>query len=122
MKNRKSGTEPNFFADSGISIPKDKSEEAASLARDFSIFIPQFSPQTLNEAIARLPKGTIDQLYVTFHKQLLEVARQGKISPEAIQAIRNAIVHGKLQGIRNVYGNIQTFAGILEKQYNTSLE
>ncbi len=112
----------SFFADSGVSIPKDKSEESASLARDFSLFIPQFSPETLKEAIARLPKGTVDKLYLIFHKELMnKVPRRGKISPEAIQKIRNAIARSRLEGLGTVYGNIQAFASILESQYNTSL-
>src|SRR5262245_22046856 len=122
MRTKKSESDLSFLADSGVSIPKDKSEESASLARDFSLFIPQFSPETLKEAIARLPKGTVDQLYLTFHKELMnKVPRKGKISPEAIQKIRNAIVHGGLEGLGTVYGNIRAFASILENQYNTSL-
>src|SRR5260370_28312054 len=122
MKSQKSESEMSFFADSGVSIPKDKSEESASLARDFSLFIPQFSPETLKEAIARLPKGTVDKLYLIFHKELMnKVPRRGKISPEAIQKIRNAIARSRLEGLGTVYGNIQAFASILESQYNTSL-
>jgi DNA ligase (NAD+) len=123
MKNQKSEAGLSFLADSGVTIPKDKSEESGTLARDFSLFIPQFSPETLREAITRLPKGTVDQLYLTFHKELMKkVPRRGKISPEVILTIRNAIIHSRLKGLETVYGNIQTFAGILEKQYNTSLQ
>jgi DNA ligase (NAD+) len=123
MKNQKSETELPIVADRGLSIPRDKSEESSSLARDFSIFIPQFSPQTLKEAIERLPKGTVDQLYLTFHKQLIDkVPPRRKISPKAIEEIRNSIFHSKLEGLGNIYENIRAFAGILESQYNTSLQ
>jgi hypothetical protein len=35
MKNQKSEAGLSFLADSGVTIPKDKSEESGTLARDF---------------------------------------------------------------------------------------
>src|ERR1700739_3950087 len=110
MKNRRLETELPIIADTGLSVPKDKSGESDMLARDFSIFIPQFSRQTLKEAIERMPKGTVDQLYLTFHKQLIDrFPFSRRLSQTQVQEMRNWISHTQLEGLANTYSNIQEF-------------
>lgn len=115
---KKEQPEPSLFEQSQSSIPRDRSDEVTRLARIFSKFVPQFSFQTLRDAIERLPKSALDPLYVIFYHN---VSRD--ISDLShLKELRDKIVHGDPRGLRHAYENIATFASILESQYNTSLK
>ncbi len=116
MKNSKSAQfNENLFGEDSV-LPKDKGIEADRLARDFSKFITQFKQTTLKSALSKLPKGTLDELYISFHNQIAKIITSG--SPELWRDQLSTI---SISGLHNAYENLLAFKGILDSQYNTSL-
>jgi DNA ligase (NAD+) len=96
-------------------IPKDIAKEIKLLIADIGKFVPQFSPSTLKGAIARLPKGTLDQMFSVFHQA--QFKNISNIS--GLRDLRNAIAHGNFSGLQSANANIQSFSSILEQQYDS---
>ncbi len=115
-KSKSSNSERSLLLGEDSIVPNDKSVEADRLAKDFSKFIVQFSPKTLKSALSKLPKGTLDELYVSFHDKIAK-----RISAEALKEPRNELTSEPIPGLRNAYENVQSFMGILDSQYNTTL-
>jgi DNA ligase (NAD+) len=97
-------------------LPKDKSIEVDRLSRDFSKFLRQFKQTTLRNALSKLPTGTLDDLYVSFHTQIAKIITPG--APELWQDLLSA---APIAGLHNAYESLLAFKAILDSQYNTSL-
>jgi DNA ligase (NAD+) len=95
-------------------IPKDIAKEISLLIADIGKFIPQYSPSTLKEAIARLPKGTLDQMFSVFHQSQF----RNLSNVNELRDLRNVIAHGEFSGLQSANANIQSFSSILEQQYD----
>jgi DNA ligase (NAD+) len=94
-------------------LPKKKSEEVDLIVSDIAKFIPQFGPGILREALARLPRGTLDQLFSVFHQKVFQGLKNWR---ELRSLPRSTSLD--LSGLRNANANVQTFSSILENQYD----
>src|SRR5262245_6374773 len=95
-------------------LPKRKADEINLLVDDLSKFIPQFSASILKEAIARLPKGTLDQMFSVFHQDVFRRASNLR----ELKSLFISSARENLSGLKNANANIQTFSSILEQQYD----
>jgi hypothetical protein len=108
MSKKKEDREPELFEQSPSSIPKDRSDAIARVARVLSKFIPQFSRETLEDSIEHLPRGTIDQLYVMlYHNASKDISER-----KDFRELRNRIVHHQPRALDHAYENIATFDAI----------
>jgi DNA ligase (NAD+) len=106
-------TQKTLFDLSHPAIPARKAEKVELLARSLSKFIPQVGVATLKEAIAPLPKGTLDEMISFFDQQ----AFKGVSNVDELRALLNS-GSSDLSGLRNANANIQTFSSILDNQYD----
>lgn len=107
--------ENGLFGEESV-LPKDKMIEADRLAHDFSKFIVQFKKATLKNALWKLPKGTLDELYVSFHSHIAKI-----LNPDDPEFWQDQLTGVPIAGLRNAYENVVSFKSILDSQYNTSL-
>lgn len=108
--------ETSLFGEESV-LPKDKMIEADRLADDFSKFIVQFKKATLKNALWKLPKGTLDELYVAFHSHIAKI-----LNPDVPEFWEDQLSGVPIAGLRNAYENVVSFKSILDSQYNTSLK
>jgi DNA ligase (NAD+) len=111
----KKQNESSLFEVTQPAIPKAKAKEVDLLVADISKFISRYSPSILREAIAPLPKGTLDQMFSVFHQPHLKELKNLK----DLLAHRNELAHTNLSGLRSANANIQSFSSILEQQYDS---
>ena len=111
----KKQNESPLFEVTQPAVPKAKAKEVDLLVADISKFISQYSPSILREAIARLPKGTLDQLFSVFHQPQFKKLKNLR----DLLAHREELTHINLSGLRSANANIQSFSSILEQQYDS---
>jgi DNA ligase (NAD+) len=116
-KSKSSQPDDSLLFEDGSALPKDKATEADELAHDFSRFIKQFKRETLRKALSKLPRGTLDNLYVSFHDQIASV-----ITSDSPEQWRKQLPPGTIAGLHNAYEGLLAFKAILDSQYNTTLK
>ncbi len=95
-------------------LPKKKSDEVKLLAKDLGKFIPQFSESLFKDAIAPLPKGTLDQMFSVFHQEALKNVSDLR----ELKTLGDNVSYENLVGLRSANASVQAFSSILESQYN----
>jgi len=112
------GNSMSLFGELQVPIPKTKAEEVSVLSNDLAKFIPQFSKETLADALSQVPKGTLDEMFSAL--SVSAIARAA--GRDELKSVRDDLARGKIPGLRNAFENFRTFAAILDSQYNTSLK